>query len=99
MDTPIYLGFAILELSKVHMYETSYDKLHPYFGMGNLQLHYMDCDSFVLSIKTENSIKNLKNLENKCDFSNLDENHELFSNKNKKKLSENLKLKLLKLFG
>ena len=32
MDKPIYLGFAILELSKLHMYETYYDTLQPYFG-------------------------------------------------------------------
>ena len=84
MDTQIYLGFAIIELSKLHTYETSYDKIQPFIGIENIQLHYMDCDSFVLIIKTENSIKKFKNLENKCDFSNLDENHELFSNKIKK---------------
>ena len=28
------------------MYETHYDILQPYFGQENLQLHYMDCDSF-----------------------------------------------------
>ena len=32
MDKPTYLGFAILELSKLHMYETYYDTLQPYFG-------------------------------------------------------------------
>ena len=44
----------------------------------------MDCDSFVLSIETQNIINDLKNLENLFDFSNLDKNHELFSNKNRK---------------
>ena len=29
MDKPIYLGFAVLELSKLHMYEPYYDKLQP----------------------------------------------------------------------
>ena len=29
MDKPNYLGFAVLELSKLHMYETQYDKLQP----------------------------------------------------------------------
>ena len=38
----------------------------------------------ILSMRTENIIKNLKNLEDIFDFSNLDENHELYSNKNKK---------------
>ena len=32
MDKPIYLGFSVLELSKVLMYETYYDKLQPYFA-------------------------------------------------------------------
>ena len=44
----------------------------------------MDTDSFVLSVNTKDIIKNLKNLEDIFDFSNLDENHELFSNKNRK---------------
>ena len=86
MDKPIYLGFAILELSKLHMYETYYDNLQPYFGQENIQLHYLDFDSFILSIKSENIIKDLKNLEDIFDFSSIDENHELYSEKNKKVL-------------
>ena len=88
MDRPIYLGFAILELSKIHMYETYYDTLQPYFGQENLQLHYKDCDSFILSIKSENIDKDLKNLEDIFDFSNIDENHELYSEKNKEVLGK-----------
>ena len=84
MDKPIYLGFAVLEVSKLHMYETYYDKLQPYFGQENIQLNYMDTDAFVLSVNTNDIIKDLKNLEDIFDFSNLDENHELFSEKNKK---------------
>ena len=84
MDKAIYVGFAILELSKLHMYETYYDTLQPYFGQENLQLHYLDTDGMILSMKTKNIINDLKNLEDVFDFSNLDENHELFSNKNKK---------------
>ena len=78
------VGFSILELSKLHMYETYYDTLQPYFGQENLQLHYIDTDGVILSMKTKDIIKDLKNLEDIFDFSNLDENHELFSNKNKK---------------
>ena len=99
MDKPIYLGFSILELSKLLMYETYYDKLQPYFEQENIQLHYMDCDSFLLSIETEKLINDLKNLEDLFDFSNLDKNHELFSKKKIKKLLVNLKLKLPKISG
>ena len=63
MDKPIYLGFSVLELSKILMYETCYDELQPYFGQKNLHLQYMDTDSFVLSIYTKDIIKDLKNLE------------------------------------
>ena len=66
------------------MYETYYDIIQPYPGQENIHLHYMDTDSFVLSVRTKDIIKDLKNLENIFDFRNLDENHELFSNKNKK---------------
>ena len=48
----------------------------------------MDYDGFVLSIRTENSINDFKNLAYLLDFSNLDINHELFSNKNKKLISK-----------
>ena len=41
-------------------------------------------DSFVLSVNTKDIIKDLKNIEHIFDFSNLDENHELFSNRNRK---------------
>ena len=84
MDEPICLGLPVLELSKLLMYETYYDQLQPYFGQENIQLHYMDTDSFVLSVNTKDIIKDLKNSEDIFDFSNLDENHELFSNKNRK---------------
>ena len=99
MDEPIYLGFTVLELSKLLMYETYYDKLQPYFGQENIQLHYMDTENFVLSVNTKDIIKDLKNLEDIFDFSNLDKNHELFSNKNKKVIDKKLKLKPLKIFG
>ena len=42
----------------------------------------MDFESFVSSMKTEKIIKDLKNSEDIFDFSNLDENHKLLSNKN-----------------
>ena len=57
-------------------------------GQESIQLHDMDTDSLVLSVKTKGIIKDLKKLEDKFDFFNLDENHELFSNKNKKGLGK-----------
>ena len=59
MDKPICLGFAVFELSKLHMFETYYDELQPYFGQENIHLHYIDTDAFVLSVTTKDFIKDL----------------------------------------
>ena len=47
------LGFTILELSKLIMYEFTYKCLVPYWHE-KLQLHYMDSDSLVLSFNVNN---------------------------------------------
>ena len=83
MDRPNFLGFVILELTKLIIYETYYDKLQPCFRQKKLQLHYMDTDSFVLNVNTKDVFEDLKSLEDLFYFSILNENHELFSNKNK----------------
>ena len=48
----------------------------------------MDADSFILSVKTKDIIKDLKKWEDIFDFSNLDENHELLITKNQKVISK-----------
>ena len=53
MNKPVYLGQAILDLSKIVMDEFRYDYMIPKYGE-NLKLCYMDTDSLVYHIKTEN---------------------------------------------
>ena len=84
MDKAIYVGFAILEVSNLHMYETYYDTLQPYFGQEKLQLHYIDTDGMILSTNTKDILKDLRNSEDIFHFSNLNENHEIFGNRNRK---------------
>ena len=86
-DKPIYLGFSVLELSKLLMYELYYHKLQPYYN-NNVKVHYMDTDSFILSIKTGDLIKDLEYFKNDFDFSELDEKHELYDTNNKKVIGE-----------
>ena len=82
---PIYVGFSILDLSKLLMYEWYYDKMQPYFGEDNLELHYLDTDSFIFSFKPIKSlIEDLKHFKDDFDFSDLDSSHELYSKVNKK---------------
>ena len=52
MNKPVYLGQAILDLSKIIMYEFHYDYMKPKYGE-NLKLCYMDTDSLVYHIKTK----------------------------------------------
>ena len=52
MNKPVYLGQVILDLSKIVMYEFHYDYMKPKYN-GNLKLCYMDTDSLVYHIKTE----------------------------------------------
>ena len=48
----MYLGQAILDLSKTLMYEFHYDYMRPKYG-SKVKLCHMDTDSFVYEIETE----------------------------------------------
>ena len=48
----------------------------------------MDTDSFVLKVNTHDIIKDSKNLEDLFECSSLNKDHELFSNKNKKRIGK-----------
>ena len=52
MNQPVYLGFSILEISKTSMYEFLYDYIKPKY-QSNAKLCYIDTDSFIIQIKTE----------------------------------------------
>ena len=52
MNKPIYLGQAILDISKTLMYEFCYDYIKPKYE-DKARLCYMDTDSFVIHIKTK----------------------------------------------
>ena len=56
MNKPIYLGLSILVISKILMYEFWYDYMKPKYN-DNVRLCYVDTDSFVMHIKTNNFIK------------------------------------------
>ena len=58
MNKPVYLGQAILDLSKTIMYEFHYDYMIPKYG-DRLKLCYMDTDSLIYSIGTEDLYSNV----------------------------------------
>ena len=53
MNKPVYLSQAILDLSKIVMYEFHYDYMTQKYSSDRLQLCYMDTDSLVYIIQTE----------------------------------------------
>ena len=86
MNQPIYPGQAILDLSKMLMYEFWYDCIKPKYG-DKARLCYMDTDSFAINIKTKNFYKDIAgDVERWFDTSNYDkkDNRPLPIGKNKK---------------
>ena len=53
MNKPVYLGQAILDLSKIVMYEFHYDYMKQKYNDDSLTLCYMDMDSLIYSIETD----------------------------------------------
>ena len=86
MNKPIYLGLPILEISKKLMYEFWYDYMKPKDG-NDVKLCYMDTDSFIMNIKTNDFYEDIANdVECKFDTSNYEVNRPLPMGKNKKSI-------------
>ena len=84
MNKPIYLGLSILAISKTLMYEFWYDYMKPKYN-NDVKLCYMDTDSFIMNIKTNDFYKDIANdIENRFDTSNYEVNRPLPTGKNKK---------------
>ena len=58
MNKPVYLGQAILDLSKIVMYEFHYDYMAPKYWK-KLDLRYVDTDSLIYNIETEDFYKDI----------------------------------------
>ncbi|XP_057291139.1 uncharacterized protein LOC130613782 [Hydractinia symbiolongicarpus] len=86
MNKPIYIGQAILDMSNLIMYEFHYDYMQPKYG-SKLQLCYMDTDSFVYHIRTEDFYRDIaQDVEKRFDRSayNANDGRPLSIGKNKK---------------
>ena len=74
MNKPVYLGMSILDISKTLMYEFWYDYVKPKYK-DKAKLCYMDTDSFVINIFTEDFFEDMNNnAERWFDTSNYDKN-------------------------
>ena len=81
-DKPIYVGFSILELSKLHMYNLHYNVIKEKFG-NNATLMYMDTDSLVYEIFTEDIYEDLNTIPEYFDMSVYNKDKICFNPTNK----------------
>ena len=73
MNKPVYIGQAILDISKTLMYEFWYGYIKPKYG-DKARLCYTDTDSFVVNINTEDFFKDIADdVESWFDKSNYKE--------------------------
>lgn len=90
LNKPIFIGFSILEISKLLIYKHIYDKLIPRYGLNNFKIIYGDTDSIIFKVFTEDFYSDMIKYEDDYDLSEmknkifLDENGKPKYNKNKK---------------
>ena len=74
MNKLLYLGMAILDISKMFMYKFWYDYIRPRYG-DKAKLCYTDTDSFIIHVFIENFFEDSsEDVERWFDRSNYDEN-------------------------
>ena len=81
LNKPIYVGFSILDLSKLLMYEFHYKYIKSKF---DAKLLFTDADSLVYEIKTEDVYEDFYQDKNLFDFSDYPLNSKFFDPVNKK---------------
>jgi hypothetical protein len=83
-NKPLYVGMAILDLSKTLMYDFHYNYIKNKYG-DNAKLLFTDTDSLAYEIKTEDFFEDIKQeITTKFDMSDYPKDHPLYSAKNKK---------------
>ena len=84
MNKPVCLGFSILYLSEILMFEFWYDYVKPKHGK-KTKLCYMDTDSFIVYIKRDDIYKDIEeDVETKFDTSDYELDRPLLKGKNEK---------------
>ena len=87
LNRPIYVGFSILDLSKVLMYQFHYEYMKPKY-VCNAKLLFTDTDSLCYEIKTGDIYQDMLQDIDLFDTSEYGQNHPLYSLANKKVLGK-----------
>ena len=82
MNKPVYLGLSILEISKTLTYEFWYHYVKQKY-QDNAKLCYMNTDSFIINIETEDFYEDIADdIKKRFDTSNYEVNRPLPTGKN-----------------
>lgn len=60
-NQPMFIGFAVLDLSKVQLYKFHYEYMLKKYPLDNIKLCYTDTDSGIYKITTNDVYKDIKN--------------------------------------
>ena len=83
LNKPIAVGQAILDLSKLHMYDFYYNVLKKDYG-DNMKLLFTDTDSLCYEVMTDDLFKDMYEKKQYYDLSDFPKDHFLYDPSNKK---------------
>lgn len=83
LNKPIYAGFSILELSKVHMMNFHYNFIYEKYG-NKAKLLFSDTDSLTYHIETHDLYQDMFDNKDLFDFSDYKKNSPFYDETNKK---------------
>jgi len=83
LNKPIYVGFAILELSKLHMLQFHYDYMKPKYG-DKCRVLFSDTDSMSYHVFCDDLYIDMKQDSHLFDLSNYPKDHFMYDPVNKK---------------
>jgi hypothetical protein len=86
-DKPVYVGQAVLDLSKTLMYDFHYNTIKKQYG-SSAQLLFTDTDSLCYHIQTKDVYEDMGKLKHLYDTSNYPVEHPIYSTVNKKVLGK-----------
>ena len=88
LSSPIYVGFAILDLSKILMYNFHYNHMKKVYPGNQLKFLFTDTDSLAYEIKTNDVYSDMLEHSEKFDCSGYLDDHKCYSSLNKKVLGK-----------
>ena len=87
LNKPIYVGFVVLDNSKILMYDYHYSHIKKIYG-NRAKLLFTDTDSLCYEFQTDDLYQDMKKYIHLYDTSNYKEDNFLYSLENKKVLGK-----------